>query len=48
LAYFSRSNGIAIRTMLVPTFADLTVYRDFVFRAYRDGRRLLALRPSLW
>lgn len=48
LVYFSRTNAIPMRDMLVPTIADLTIYLDFLTRAYRDGRRLIQVRTALW
>jgi Na+-driven multidrug efflux pump len=43
--YFSRTTGMHVRTMLVPTAGDLAFYRDFVLQMLQDGRRLLRLAP---
>ncbi len=39
--YFRKRSAIGLRSMLVPTGADLLVYWAFLARMLRDGRRLL-------
>lgn len=45
LWYFSRSAGVGLRTMLVPTRGDIQVYGSFLARLLRDGRALLRPVP---
>jgi O-antigen/teichoic acid export membrane protein len=42
LYYFTRTTGITLRTMLVPTTGDWRTYFDFAGRIFRDGARLFA------
>ncbi|MGC1381252.1 MAG: polysaccharide biosynthesis C-terminal domain-containing protein [Candidatus Baltobacteraceae bacterium] len=44
LIYFARSTGIAMRTILVPTYDDVRLYGTFLHQLYRDGARFFAPR----
>lgn len=45
LWYFGRCASVGVRLMLLPTAEDLSVYRTFLVRLLRDGRRLLRPAP---
>jgi O-antigen/teichoic acid export membrane protein len=43
--WFTRSTAIGLAAMLIPTRADITLYRGFLQRVLEDGRRLVHQAP---
>lgn len=44
--YFARTSKLDTRTILLPTLSDFRLYGSFLARLFRDGQRLLRLRPT--